>query len=200
MSDEKVTTPEVVQEENQQKTVPLHALHEAREKLKAEKQARKDLEDRIASIEAKEAEAREAKMKENEEYSTLLEEKEAELVKLRGEVDTLSNNFGSYKEFIRGQYDNEIGGLEDDKKEAVKDLLTDINPETDPLGALRKIRAVNKIIGSTTPTNMNVRPKGGGQDQKLDKIADLQAKINEEKNPRDRLKLMRDLAREKTKQ
>ncbi len=170
-----------------EKKVPLAALHEQKEKVKDIRAEKEALEAKLAEFVTKQAEAEDAKLKEEGEYVQLLGQKEELLKNLEVEKNNLLASHEQTTSYIKGLYDNELAKIPEDKLDSINMLMGDINPETNPLSALQKLKAVNKIIGTQAPVNMNVGAKISSGNAHVDELALLQKKIDETQGERKRM-------------
>tara|TARA_Y100001938_G_scaffold37132_2_gene51284 strand:- start:797 stop:1363 length:567 start_codon:yes stop_codon:yes gene_type:complete len=105
---------------------------------------------KLKEYEAEQAKAREAKMVQNEEYKTLLAEKDAEIAKLT----EVSNQWNNYQEETRTSL---MEKLPEDKRQFGEGMdLTKLQKFVDT-----EVQSVNPNAGKTNSQRQGVNPSGG---------------------------------------
>jgi len=105
---------------------------------------------KLKEYEAEQAKAREAKMVQNEEYKTLLAEKDAEIAKLT----EVSNQWNNYQEETRASL---MEKLPEDKRQFGEGMdLTKLQKFVDT-----EVQSVNPNAGKTNSQRQGVNPSGG---------------------------------------
>lgn len=154
-------------------TVPLAALHEARQELKT-------LKETLKGFEKKEQELQEQKMKEEGQYKELLQEKESKLKELESTATLLQR----YEERAKVKIQESLEPLPEEDKEMVLSLL-------EGKSLLEQEELIPKLTQRlTVKASKNIPPKGS-QDQASTDSDELKAQYKKAKEDRNVDAMMR---------